>query len=218
MGNPRAALLVYYSRQGSVDAERTREVRARLIEWLVDRYPQDEILGSSFAVINSSGEPLADAQACKRVEELWLAALETYPNDILVLEHAANFLRIADPAKAIEILRRFPIWKPNMSRLGNIYGLCALGASAVGPDGNVIAAANTIPTFGFPAQVQAALLKSDDAKFMLSALWTITGAARSLSKLAFTGRVRGILRQRFEARPRNLPRHHCLLRRCVPSQ
>jgi TonB family protein len=140
-------------------------------------------LGSYFAIVNSSGEPLADREASKQIKDLWLAALTKYPGDPKVLEHALNFLRVVDRAKAMEALRPMASWNGYMPWLGNICGLAALGVGASDYKGEAVAAEDSIPATGFGGSVPAIVLNSDQAAFVLSTLWTITKAAHSLAAI-----------------------------------
>jgi len=90
LANPRTSLLVFYTKKGLIDARR------QVISWLIENYPQDDILGSSLATVDPPG--------WEWEKRLWLAALKQYPNDTAVANNAIAFLRITDPQQAIQVL------------------------------------------------------------------------------------------------------------------
>jgi TonB family protein len=183
LGHPRTSLLIYYAKTAP-DAATARAARARLIAWLIQNCPDDEILGSPAAMINASGEPLADAQAQAQAKQLWLDAWAKAANSPTVAEHAVNFLRTVDPGRAIQILFGLRDWPLRNAWIGNVYGLAALGVSALDPGhGRAVAVDDSAPRLRLAQSVQSALLKSDEARNVLSAMATVESAHSSLSKV-----------------------------------
>ena len=173
----RTSLLIYYSK-GLPDAAKAREGRARLIPWLIEHYPEDEILGSPAAIINAAGEPLADAGAQDKAKELWAKAVASATHDIPVAEHAANFFQAADPSKAAAVLRDLGSWPKRNVWLGRIYALQALGVKTLDPESGDPVAALGEPS----AAAREGLLKATDSKAVLSAMAAIRSAHFSLAK------------------------------------
>jgi hypothetical protein len=182
VNHARTSLLIYYAK-GLPDASKAREARAGLITWLIQNYPEDEILGSPAGIINVSGEPLADAEAQDRAKQLWLRAVKASPNNQAVAEHAVNLIRIADPEKALEILAGMRTWLRAGAWIGNVYGLRAMGVSALDPhDGSAVAVDETILRSNTARSAQTALLNASDAKVVLSAMATVESAHARLSQ------------------------------------
>ncbi len=182
LGNPRTSLLVYYANQGAKNPEAARLARARLITWLVEHYPQDDVLGSSFAIVNSSGEPLADAETSAKLTKMWIDASKQSPDDEKVRLHALNFLRVASPQSALGILAKTPKWNPTSVWVGEVYGLAAVRVIALDPaNGTAIAASNSPESPAVSATARALLLKSTDTKMVLAGLVTAVSAGRSLA-------------------------------------
>jgi hypothetical protein len=132
-GHFRTSLLVYYAKNGYKDAENARKVRRELILWLIRTFPQDSILASPYAIINASGEPLADREGAALVKNEWLNALKDYPNDEAVLEGAVNFLRLTDPSAALRLPAARTDYRFRSNWLGSLYAFAGLGVNAVAP-------------------------------------------------------------------------------------
>jgi TonB family protein len=182
LGHPRTSLLIYYAK-GLPDASKARSARGELITWLIENYPEDEILGSPAAIINASGEPLADPDARAQAKQLWAAAWEKAANNADIAEHAVNFLRAADPGRAVQILLGVKDWAPRNAWIGNAYGLAALRVSALDPvHGRAVAIDDSAPRVELAQTIQAALLRSDEGKVVLSAMATVESAHASLEK------------------------------------
>ena len=182
LGDPRTSLLVYYANQGAKDPDKARAARAKLLTWLVEHYPQDEVLGRPFALVNSSGEALADPSASVNLAKLWSDAVKQYPTDEKVRSHALNFWQVASPQNALELLAKLPRWKDTSPWVGTVYGLAAVGVTALDPaTGKALAVAN-LPGAGTTDEAaRETLLKSADAKIVLVGLATVTRAGRSLA-------------------------------------
>jgi hypothetical protein len=174
----RTSLLIYYSK-GLPDAAKAREARARLIPWLIEHYPDDPILGSPAAIINASGEPLADMEAQKKAKELWAAAVAGAPHNMAVAEHALNFLQVADPAKAVSILNGMRTWRECYAWLGTVYAYQALGVKALDQQsGEPVAASDAESS----RSVREALQKATDGNAVLAAMAAIESAHFSLAR------------------------------------
>ncbi len=169
--NPRAILLIYYADKGASDPAAAR-ARRDLILWLVHVYPQDPILSSSYATINAS-----DAEATSAIKQEWLNALKQDPEDDLVIQGAANFLRLSDPSAAIKIVASHH-WDRQASWLGAVAATGALGVNAVSPDDG---AAILSSAASINASLREAILKSPDLKVVLSAMATTSQMAHDLS-------------------------------------
>ena len=114
--------------------------------------------------------------------------MKQYPKDTAVANNAITFLRIADPQQAIRILAPFDKWRKYFPWMGNIYGLAALGVTALNPvTGEAVAAAPN----EFRPTAQQALLRSTNMQSVLSGMDTLMHAAQSLS-------MRGVLPADFE--------------------
>ena len=156
----RATLLAYLANVPAGSApEGIRKTRAGQIAWLVERWPEADILGAPFALINAAGDPLADRPGYEHVRDLWLQQLSRDPANTALLEHATNFLRVADPDRAEQMLlpvaarsREAAIW------LGNLYGLAAVGAAGLDLRSGVpVSAGASLPETGFGRRAREAL-------------------------------------------------------------
>ena len=183
LGNFRTSLLVYYAKQRAGDNDAVRKQRRDLTTWLVRTYPQDNILASSYAMINAAGEPLADADGSAQLRKEWLEAVKQYPKDDAVAAAAASFLRVADPVAALRLVSEREDWSSRSNWLGDIYAYAGLNVSAIAPDtGQAIAAGE--PKFskqGLANSFRQALLDSNDLKLVLSGVATSGALARELT-------------------------------------
>ena len=183
LGNPRTTLLVYYAKHPAGDLTVVKRARLRFISWLIEHYPDDEIMGSPFAIVNASGEPLADPEGSEQIDKLWTAAVAADPKNPTVVRNAVMFLRLADPAKASELLRPLRASELKSRLLGEVYAFAALGVSAVSPvTGEAIAASAAMPSKGFNHAVRSALLESTDVAAVISAMGSVEDAGRSLAR------------------------------------
>ncbi len=179
-GNPRTSLLVYYCNQNAVDLGKARAARARILEWLVEHYPEDEILGGPLAIVNSSGDPLADLSTSTELTKLWGKALAEYPTNEKVRVHALNFLQVANPRDAIQVLADHPAWKDTSAWTGDVFGFAAAGVTALSPEtGKALATTEALAPFNEAARQR--LIKSENAKTVLVGLLTVRAAGRSLA-------------------------------------
>ncbi len=169
--NPRATLLIYFAGKGASDPG-AAQARRDLILWLVFFHPQDPFLGSSYATVNPS-----DAEGTSAIKQAWLNAVRRFPEDDLVIEGAANFLRLSDPSGAVQLVASHD-WDKQSNWLGAVAATGALGVNAVSPDNG--AAISASPA-SISAPLRAAILKSPDLKAVLSAMATTSQMAHGLS-------------------------------------
>ncbi len=169
--NARAALLIYFANKGAADPNAV-QARRDLILWLVRVYPQDRILSSSYATINPS-----DTETTASLKQEWLDAVKQYPDDDAVIEGAANFFRLSDPAAAVKIVDAHQ-WNGQTQWLGSIAAIGALGVSAVSPDKG--AAISSSPA-SVNVSLREGILKTSDLKVVLSAMATTSQMAHDLS-------------------------------------
>ena len=178
----RTTLLIYYAKKGVIDQATAIKVRRDLLLWLVNTFPQDPILTSSYALVNPSGEPLADNPGASTLKQAWLEAVAQYPKDISVAAGAANFLRTVDPSAALRIVSEKVGWDIQINALADLYANAGLGVNAISPDKGVPLSTSspTLTDRGIAASFRAALLASNDLKLVLSAVDTTSSIARAL--------------------------------------
>ena len=183
-GQFRTSLLVYYAKNGTKDAENARKARRELILWLIRTFPQDGILASPYAIINASGEPLADQDGATLVKDEWLKALKDYPKDEAVLEGAVNFLRLAAPSAALRVLAERTDFQFRSNWLGTLYAFAGLGVNAVAPaSGEPLATESSrLSSEGLAASFRKAMLESGDLKLILSGVATTAALAQGLAR------------------------------------
>jgi len=95
----RAQLVGYYADQQF----RNDEARAKHVAhvlWLIKNAPEANVLATPEVLIFEAFA--ADGYA--KGKDAWSSHLENYPNNLRILNHAANFLRQEDPQLAIQIL------------------------------------------------------------------------------------------------------------------
>jgi protein TonB len=179
----RSALLVYYSGVAAKLPENARTKRATLLSWLIQNAPKTEILGSPFALVNNSGEPLADQEAASKLTDLWLKAVSLHSGDPIVVQHALNFLRVTNPQKANDLLNTdYARQSGTGNWKGAIDAYSALGVTAINPiTGSAVAA--PAATSEFAAGARQNLLSSTDALTVLTGLTILTHSGRSLAAL-----------------------------------
>jgi TonB family protein len=182
LGNPRTSLLVYYANQGAKNPESARAARAKLITWLVEHYPQDDILGSTFAIVNRSGDPLADSDTSAKLTKMWIDISAQNPADEKIRLHALNFLTVASPQNALAILVKLPNWNETSVWAGEVYGLASVRVIArSAANGASISASNSPGTPAVSATARTLLLKSTGTKMVLAGLAAAVSAGRSLA-------------------------------------
>ncbi len=177
----RTSLLLYYGSRRS-DAATAIQARRDILLWLIRTFPQDPILTTSFAVVNTTGEPLADSPGAYALKQAWLDAVDQYPKDVAVAAGAANFLRTLDPVAALRIVSARTEWDLQSNILGDLYAFGGLSVDAITPDNGVALAtsAQTLLDTGVAASFRSALLASNDLKLVLSGLASTSAIARGL--------------------------------------
>ena len=176
----RTQLLEYYTTQDA--SASTRAARAEQLLWLIQNHPDAEILGSPMAIINAAGEPLADPEATKEAETLWLRQSGLHNDNFKILAHAVNLLRFTNPTKAAEILLACKDWPIAASWLGNEYGFKAIGVTGLDPaTGRPIIEPDDRKS-EFAISAQTALLGSSDAKLVLSGLAAVISAGSTVAQ------------------------------------
>jgi hypothetical protein len=180
----RATLLAYTATlPATAETQEARKIRADQIVWLTQNQPASPILGSPLAILNCAGD-MADTADCSHLRDLWSNQLGPNALDPAILENASNFLRIADPQKAegalaaaIGKVDNAGIW------LGDLYGLAALGVTAINPlTGRASAAGNKLPDNPFANKVRSALIHATDVHIVFSGLNAITTSGRALAE------------------------------------
>lgn len=182
----RITLLAYYANAVSKGAilDDTRTARARHLAWLVQNHPDASFLGSPLAIINATGEPLADSAGYDQIRRLWLNQLRLQPESIQIAEHATNFLRVGDPDLTEQALAPWVgknaaavVW------LGDLYGLAALGVTSLDPKtGFPSSAATQLPESPFARRARAAFSSTNDTRVLFSGLAAVSLAGRALAK------------------------------------
>jgi hypothetical protein len=186
--NARATLLAYSSTaSGGVGMADQWKARAEQIAWLAENQPAAPVLGSPLSTLACDGTG-ADRATCDRVESIWKTQLASKPAEAVLLEHATNFLRIADPPAAETALVSLGpkidgagLW------LGDLYGLAVLGVAAVDPKtGLASAAGDKLPETPFAKKARAALSTATNVRLVFSGLNAIAMNGRALAR---SGRV-----------------------------
>ena len=175
-------LLDYAVEGADVTPEEARRIRARHLAWLVENIPEAQILASPLAVIQRSG-PLADDAAYSKVRELWLKHLAQESVSAATLNHAVNFLRIANPELCEErLLAELDFINPSGEWLGEMYGLALLGVTELHPKTGLPSAAGaSMPYDGFARKAAAALNATPNVRVVLSAMQSLMTGARALT-------------------------------------
>jgi hypothetical protein len=98
----RARLLGFYFHKGSATfgPAATIEARRRHILWLIENHPEAPLAGLPEALIEPSGNDLADEEGYGQAKALWLQQAETNTANPTVRENAAKFLQHHDTALA----------------------------------------------------------------------------------------------------------------------
>ena len=98
----RTKLLGYYS---DISHDREPSLRARLralVLWLIHNEPKSAVLQE----LGREFSPYEDPDGYVEGKGAFLAHLEKEPNDLILLEHTADFLSLQDRPLAIELLKR----------------------------------------------------------------------------------------------------------------
>jgi TonB family protein len=182
----RGKLLVYSTEIAATNPKDAADRRARHIQFLVQNSPEDLLLESPFAFINTTAGPLPDPQAYSRIRDLWLQQVSLNPNDEVILEHATNFLRISDRDKTQELLLAnrgigsdVGIW------FGDLYGLWLLGVNGLDlRTGLAVSAGPSIEDSAVTQRIRRSLIApTTDTAILLSALNTYMTHGRALARM-----------------------------------
>ena len=117
----RAQLVGYYSRQFRDDAARDRH--GQHVLWMIKNAPEATALsipeGTIIQILNPDGY--------EEGKDAWSWHLENNPNNLEILNHAANFFRLSDKQLAIQLLERGQSLDPGdpdwASQLGHSHRL-----------------------------------------------------------------------------------------------
>jgi TonB family protein len=181
--NARATLLAYYANAKGTNSDELRKARLEQIAWLVQNAPESNLCASPLAQINALGEPLRDPPGYAQVRELWLQQVSSNPDNAGILAGAADFLKIADPEKAVE-LRMAVNKNANLpSLLGEYYALAALGVTGLDLQRGIPASAtDKMPETPFAQKARSTLTSTSDGSLLMVGLATVTIAGKSLAK------------------------------------
>lgn len=179
----RTSLLLYYVHQGATDVQKALQARRDLLTWLIRTFPQDAILSSPYAIINATGEPLADSEGAYSVKKEWLAAVQQYPNDLSVAVGASNFLRTTEPLAALRLVAEKKNWDIQNNYLGDLYARAGLGVNVISPsDGAALATVfHKVSDGDVAASFRKALLDATDLKTVLAGVVATREISRQLS-------------------------------------
>ena len=100
----RAQLLGYYYLTGSNDPEK----HAEHVLWFIRNVPESEVLGGPLAQIL----PRLNPDDYLEAKAEWLRLSEENPDAVVLLQHAADFLRVYDPALSVGLLERAEAVEP----------------------------------------------------------------------------------------------------------
>lgn len=160
----RSSLLDYYF-LGNVDPAVAIPARRRLILWLIENTPEDELAGSPAATIDPAGHALADARGFQLASQAWRAQAAKPDVKPATLLHAAYFLKTDDKASSIDLLQRAVQMEPSNkefgARLGDEYALVILGVTMINKN-------------GYPLRNEESLTESPLAREARAALQTST--------------------------------------------
>ncbi len=136
----RGALLDYYFHNTKVNATAAIAARRRLILWLIENTPWDQLAGGPSATIDAEADP----RGFKLASDAWWAQAIQPDARAPTLVNAANFYRLADKESSIELLEKALALerksKEIASRLGDAYALAILGVTKLDKSGAPTAA------------------------------------------------------------------------------
>lgn len=118
----RTILLGYYLTNHRQDQD-LRKNRIAHVLWLIKNAPEAEVLLTPYGGL----DPISDKQAYGQAKKLWIDKLKANPENLVVLEHTAQFFLLFDPElakksleKGRELQPKDPKWP---SALGQLYSL-----------------------------------------------------------------------------------------------
>lgn len=164
-----ASLLAYYTLSQTPDPAIAERRRADLITWFVRNEPESELLGTTYAMIDTTGARLSDPAGFVEISALWHAAVAAHPGNAYILDHAVRFLAISDANSALRITQEATGWNSRLRWAGRIYALHSIGATAVDLDTGDI----RIDRAAVDADSRRILLSSKSTAEVLSAMWTL---------------------------------------------
>ena len=129
-----ASLLAYYTLSAAPDPAIARRRRAELISWFVRNEPESDLLGATYAMINTKGDRLSDPAGFAQIGAQWQAAVTAHPDNPYILDHAVRFLAIPDSNSALHIVNDAKRWNARMRWAGRLYALRASGVTSLDLD------------------------------------------------------------------------------------
>ena len=134
----RRALLAYYY-NARVDPAAAVPARRRLILWLIENAPGDELAGGPLATIDLAGHSLADPAGFELASDAWRAQAAKPHVTAATLTNAAYFFKLYDKQFTIRLLKRAlglePASKEIGARLGDEYALAIMGITMINQNG-----------------------------------------------------------------------------------
>jgi tetratricopeptide (TPR) repeat protein len=125
----RIVLLGYYDGK-RLRSEATREARQAHVFWVIEHAPRSFIAETHYAHFIQ----YRDGPVYRQGREMWMALVEDNPEDTVILNNAASFLRLSDKAKSEELLKRASSLEPDDPRwprkLAQLYWSEMLGKDA----------------------------------------------------------------------------------------
>ena len=171
--------LLAFSRAGT--DESTKQMRLRQILWLSINHPGHDVLAAPYATLSEPSP--AEADGAEAIRKVWQEQVARYAEDPVILDHATNVLRLTNPAMMEQAI--LPVLDKTDGAallLGDLYGLAALGATAVDPvTGKVSAVSEKTAVSPFAVHARDDLNNTGDLRVLFPALSTISGAGGSLA-------------------------------------
>ncbi len=181
----RVQLLAFYTAHPDVTGvEPARDTRARHLFWLIQNIAELNALDNPVSLINRSGEPLASEGLYERGRDLWMKKVESAPGNVLVLAHASRYLEVADRERAEQLIFRMVAKdRKYTGRLGELYGLAAIGTAAINlTSGSALTPSLELLQSNFARRALASIIASTDAALVAGATDIVTRSVRNLRK------------------------------------
>ncbi|HBL47086.1 MAG TPA: RNA polymerase subunit sigma-24 [Planctomycetaceae bacterium] len=126
----RVKLLGYYFTKQFADAA-ARKAKQENVLWLIENEPQSKIMGSPFGQMDA----ILDGEAYTRGKQAWEKQLKAQPDNLKLLDHAANYLMLHDRDLAKQLLekaQKLDAENPQWARdLGQLYSLDMQSSSSL---------------------------------------------------------------------------------------
>jgi len=175
----RAKLVGYYFYQWMQPGEAAaKAARRRHILWLIENHPDVQLTGLSEAVIDRSGNSLADEEGYEQARKLWLAHLDSPKTGAQALGNLAKFFQMTDKNLAEKALLRALELQPTNGewnwRLGYLYAMGILGVDAIGLNGQPTSTDPFAQQSPFAAKARKALAETTNGTTLAiaaSILW-----------------------------------------------